>query len=160
MVRSGVPNVARTSPLLGHNQKTTMAKQTFSVDVPTNPDDLIALAKAILAKDTALGANSPFKNIKNWSNFSTLNGTADTSNASSKSFYQQAEEATQTRDNALGQTGQLLENTVRWFVNSARDVLLGLNKGSEQQLGEYGFNVTYGPATSAAKAKAKTAPKA
>ncbi len=137
-----------------------MAKQTFSVDVPTNPDDLIALATKILAKDTALGASSPFKNIKNWSNFSTLNGTAGTSNDSSKTLYQQAEEATQTRDNALGQTGQLKENTVRWFVTSARDVLLGLNKGSEQALGEYGFNVTYGSSAPAAKTQAKTAPKA
>ncbi len=159
MKRPGAQIVAKTSPFLGHNQKTTMPKQTFSVDVPTNPDDLIALAKAILAKDTALGANSPFKNIKNWASFPTLNGTADTSNDSSKTLYQQAEEATQTRDNALGQTGQLQPNTVRWFVNSARDVLLGLNKGSEQQLGEYGFNVTYGPATSAAKTNAKTAAK-
>jgi hypothetical protein len=132
-----------------------MAKQTFSVDVPTNPDDLIALAKAILAKDSALGANSPFKNIKNWANFATLNGTADTQNTASNTLYQQAEEATELRDNALGQTGQLKENTVRWFVTSARDVLLGLNKGQEQQLGEFGFNVTYGPATSAAKAAAK-----
>jgi enamine deaminase RidA (YjgF/YER057c/UK114 family) len=140
-----------------------MAKQTFSVDVPTNPDDLIALAKAILAKDTALGANSPFKNIKNWSAFTGLNGTADTSNTASNTLYQQAEEATQTRDNALGQSGQLKENTVRWFVNSARDVLLGLNKGQEQQLGEFGFSVTYGPAGSATKttatAQAKTAAK-
>ena len=38
-----------------------MAKQTFSVDVPTNADDLITLAKAIIAKDAALGASSPFK---------------------------------------------------------------------------------------------------
>jgi hypothetical protein len=60
-----------------------MAKQTFSVDVPTNPDDLIALAAKLLAKDTALGANSPFKNIKNWSAFTGLNGTADTNNTAS-----------------------------------------------------------------------------
>jgi hypothetical protein len=136
-----------------------MAKQTFSVDVPTNPDDLIALAFKLLAKDTALGANSPFKNIKNWSAFTALNGTADTSNTASNTLYQQAEEATQTRDNALGQTGQLKENTVRWFVTSARDVLLGLNKGQEQQLGEFGFNVTYGPATSTTKKPATTATK-
>ena len=104
------------------------------------------------------------KNIKNWSAFSGLNGTADTNNKSSNDLYQQAEEATQQRDIALGQTGQLHENTVRWFVTSARDVLLGLFKGSEQQLGEYGFNVTYGPAAGATKsataAQAKTAPKA
>jgi hypothetical protein len=140
-----------------------MAKNTFSVDVPTNPDDLIALAAKLLAKDTALGANSPFKNIKNWSAFAALNGTADTNNTASNTLYQQAVEATQTRDNALGQTGQLREDTVRWFVTSARDILLGLNKGNEQQLGEYGFTVTYGPAGSATKttatAQAKTASK-
>jgi hypothetical protein len=136
-----------------------MANKTFSVEIPTNPDDLITLAKAILAKDTALGANSPFKNIKNWSNFAPLNATADTSNQSSQSLYQQAEEATQARDNALNQSGQMKEFTVRWFVTSARDVLLGLNKGSEQALGEYGFNVTYTAPTAAAKATAKTTPK-
>jgi hypothetical protein len=136
-----------------------MANKTFSVEIPINPDDLITLAKAILAKDTTLGANSPFKNIKNWTNFAPLNSSADTSNTSSNTLYQQAEEATQARDNSLGQSGQMKENTVRWFVTSARDVLLGLNKGSEQALGEYGFNVTYGANTSAAKATAKTPPK-
>src|SRR5437870_3538228 len=113
-----------------------MAKQTFRVDIPTNPDFLIALATKILAKDTALGANSPFKGIKNWPTFSTLSTGAKTSNDASKLLAQQAVEATQARDNALGQTGRLKENTVRWFVTSARDVLLGLNKGSEQALGE------------------------
>jgi hypothetical protein len=128
-----------------------MSKNTFSVDIPTNPDLLIGLATRLIAKDTALAANSPFKNIKNWTNFAALNTTADTNNTASSTLYQQAEEATQARDNVLGATGQLKENTVRWFVTSARDVLLGLFKGSEQQLGEYGFDVTYTGATPAAK---------
>lgn len=134
-----------------------MAKQTFSVDVPTNPDDLITLAEKILAKDTELGANSPFKNIKNWDKFAALNTTADSSNEDSKKHSRLSVEATQARDNVLGQTGQLKENTVRWFTTSARDVLLGLNKGQEQQLGEFGFEVTYGANGSTAKAQAKTA---
>jgi hypothetical protein len=136
-----------------------MAKQTFSVDVPTNPDELITLAKAILAKDGELGANSPFKNIKNWDKFAALNATADSQNDDSQKHAQLSVEATQQRDIALGQTGQLKENTVRWFVNSARDVLLGNNKGSEQVLGEYGFGVTYGTNGSTAKAQAKAAAK-
>ena len=140
-----------------------MAKQTFSIDIPSNPDELIILAKAVLAKDTALGASSPFKNIKNWATFVALNTTADTSNNDSKKYAQMSVEATQARDLILGATGQMKDNTTRWFVTSARDVLLGLNKGSEQQLGEYGYEVTYtAPATAAqkaAKAAAKTAPK-
>jgi hypothetical protein len=136
-----------------------MAKQTFSVDIPTNPDELIILSKAILAKDTAMGATSPFKNIKNWANFAALNTTADSKNQDSKDFAQKSVEATQARDLALGATGQLKESTSRWFVTSARDLLLGLNKGQEQQLGEYGFNVTYTAPTSAAEKAAKKAAK-
>src|SRR6478609_11691656 len=120
-----------------------MAKQSFSIDVPTNPDDIIKLADKILAKDVELGANSPFKGIKNWEDFSDLNTAADNSNKSSKDLAQKSVEATQTRDLMLGAKGQLKENTARWFIMSARDVLLGLNKGSEQKLGEFGFEVTY-----------------
>lgn len=132
-----------------------MAKQTFSVDVPVNPDELITLADKILAKDSELGANSPFKNIRGWSTFAALNTTADTNHKDSKKYAQMSVEATQSRDLALGQSGQLKENTVRWFVTSARDILQGLNKGNEQKLGEYGFEVTYGSPGSSAKKKAK-----
>lgn len=39
---------------------------------------------------------------------------------------------------------------------SARDILLGLNKGSEQKLGEFGFEVTYTPQSTKTKTKTKT----
>jgi len=135
-----------------------MAKQSFSIDVPSNPDDIIKLAGKILEKDVELGANSPFKGIKNWEDFSDLNTAADNSNKSSKDLAQKSVEATQDRDNALGNKGPLTENTVRWFVHSARDVLTGLNKGNEQKLGEFGFEVTYTPQNGKSKTKAKTTP--
>lgn len=135
-----------------------MAKQSFSIDVPSNPDCLINLGTKILTKHAELGANSPFTNIKNWGDFTDLNTAADTSNKSSKDFAQKSVEATQARDLILGAKGTLKENTVRWFVMSARDVLLGPNKGSEQKLGEFGFEVTYTAQTSKTKTKAKTTP--
>ena len=49
-----------------------MAKQSFSIDVPSKPDDLIKLAQKILEKDAKLAANSPFRNIKDWGDFPDL----------------------------------------------------------------------------------------
>lgn len=120
-----------------------MAKQNYRVDVPINANELIALAKRILAKDVALADTSPVKNVKDWVQFQTVTNTADTNNNSSNDLYRQAEEATQNRDNALGHTGQLKPGTVRYFITAARDVLLGINKGNEQALGEWGFDVSY-----------------
>ena len=77
------------------------------VIVPGNPDDLITLAKAILAKHTTLGAASPLNGINGIANFGAQTTTADTNNTSAKSLTKQAETATQNRDLALGQSGQL-----------------------------------------------------
>jgi hypothetical protein len=114
--------------------------------MPNNADGLIGLAKRILAKDTALADASPVKNIKDWGQFPTITATAETNNNASTDLYRQAEQATQNRDNALGKGGQMKPNTVRYFVAAARDVLLGINKGNEQALGEWGFDVSYSAA--------------
>ena len=34
---------------------------------------------------------------------------------------------------------------IDYYVRAARDVLLGIYKGNEQKLGEWGFEVDYGP---------------
>ena len=52
------------------------------------------------------------------------------------------------------------ENTVRWFVTSARDVLLGLNKAANSNWANTDLNVTYSANTPAAKPQAKPASKA
>lgn len=111
------------------------------VEIPGKPDELVKLSKAILAKHTALGAASPLNGIEGIENFEPQTTTADTQNELAKTLNRQAETATQLRDNALGQTGQLREGTVRYFATSARDILLGMNKGKEQKLGDWGFTV-------------------
>ena len=122
-----------------------MPSNTFRIDVPGNPDDLIKLAKKIRDKHVALGDDSPIKGLKNMDQFAGKLTTADTKNEASKQLYKDAEQATQDRDLTLGQTGQLREQTVRYWVTSARDVLQGLNKGNEQALGGWGFTVDTSP---------------
>jgi hypothetical protein len=46
--------------------------------------------------------------------------------------------------------------TVAYFVRSARDILLGLNKGNEQKLGDWSFEVDQ---SAQAKPKAAAKPK-
>jgi len=121
------------------------------VNIPTKADDHITLAKAILAKHTALAAASPLNGITGIANLGSQTTAADTYNQSAKSLNKQAELATQNRDLALGQSGQLTPGTVRFFVTSARDILLGLNKGNEKKLGDWGFVVDDSPAPAKAK---------
>ena len=91
---------------------------------------------------------------------------ADSNNQQADSLYKQAETATETRDNALGPNATT-PDTVRFFVTAARDVLAGLNKGKEHNLGVWGFEVDASPqatpeakaALKAAKAAAKTSAK-
>ncbi len=126
------------------------------INIPTNADDHIALAKAILAKHTALAAASPLAGIADIAKFGPQTTAADTANALAESLAKQAETATQNRDLALGQGGQLTPGSVRYFVTSARDILLGLNKGNEKKLGDWGFAVDDSPAPAKAKAKKLT----
>ena len=126
------------------------------VDVPTNKDDLVKLGKAIKDKHVALGAASPLSGIEDFDKFAGLVDTAATQHDQSKEFARKSEAATQLADKALGQTGQVRENTVRWFVTAARDLLLATNKGKEQKLGDWSFTVDASAQSTSQPAKAKT----
>ncbi len=124
------------------------------VIIPANPDDIIALAKGIVAKHTADGAASPLSGL-NMADFAAKVATADTENQASAQAYRDAELATQNRDIALG-ADRTTKGTVNYYVAAARDMLLGLNKGNEQKLGDWKFTVDQSAASSnAAKAAAK-----
>ena len=127
------------------------------INIPSNPDDLITLAKAILAQHTKLGATSPLNGINGIAGFGTQTATADTNNQQAGLLYEQAKSATEARDNALG-SDVTTPGYVRYFVAAARDVLAGQNKGSEHKLGDWGFQVIASAAvTPEAKAAAKAA---
>jgi len=127
------------------------------VNIPSNPDLLINLAKGILAQHTKLGAASPLNGIDGIAGFGAQVGAADTNNQQAAALYKQAETATEARDNALG-PDTTTPGSVRFFVTAARDVLAAINKGSEHKLGDWGFEVdASAQATPAAKAAAKAA---
>jgi len=72
------------------------------INIPSNPGDLIVLAKAINAKHIALGAASPLNGIDGIAGFGAQVTAADTNNQQADLLYKQAETATEARDNALG----------------------------------------------------------
>jgi hypothetical protein len=109
------------------------------VIIPKNPDDLIALAKSIGAKHTADSAGSPLASL-NMADFTGKTANADAQNELSAKLYRDAETATQNRDLALGENRRA-QGTVNYYVAAVRDVLLGLYKGNEQKLGDWGFEV-------------------
>ena len=83
------------------NQRNNQNHRSMRVNIPSNPGDLIALAKAINAKHIALGAASPLNGINGIAGFGAQVTAADTNNQQADLLYKQAETATEARDNAL-----------------------------------------------------------
>jgi len=134
-----------------NNKRKTMAR----VKLPKNKSLAIKLAQAILAKNQADGAASPLVSL----NITDMGGkttTADTQNQLSEKLYRDAETATQNCDLALG-SDYTTPGTVNYYLAAARDILLGIYKGNEQKLGDWGFEVDQSTAAQAAKAKAAKA---
>ena len=109
------------------------------VNIPKNPDQLIQLAQSIGAKHTADAAGSPLGGL-DMADLAGKTATADTENKKAARSYRDGVTATQNRDNALG-TDNAVKGTVASYVRSARDILLGIHKGTEQKLGDWGFEV-------------------
>jgi len=133
------------------------------INIPTSPESLAALGRAVYDKHSALGAASPLNGIEGIEQFGPQTQIAETNHKLAADLYKQAGTATQLRDRALGQAGQMREGTVRYFVTAARDILAGMNKGKEHKLGGWGFDVTEMAASNASpkpqpalKAKAVT----
>ena len=110
------------------------------IPIPKNPEEVIKLAKAVRDKHVALGTASPLNGIDGIANFDVQVDVADSNHSNAKDLAQQAETATEARDNALGPDTNT-PGTVRYFVTAARDLLAAQNKGSEHKLGDWGFAV-------------------
>jgi hypothetical protein len=110
------------------------------INIPANPDDFIKLAKGVYAKHLLLGAASPLNGIEGIATFGAQVGIADTNNTQAGILSGQAETCTETRDNALGAAANT-PGSVRFFVTSARDLLLAMNKGTEHKLTDWTFDV-------------------
>ncbi len=110
-----------------------MSTNRVRIDLPTNAEDRINLAKAIAGKHAELGNASPLGQLK-WDKITPAVTAAETAHRESKRLQAQAEAATQTRDAAL--------ETIVTFLRASRDVLSGVHADEMRKLGDYGFTVS------------------
>jgi len=118
-------------------------KGAIRVVIPRNVPELLSLAKNIKKKHDADGAGSPLNSL-NMADFDAKLTTATDQHALGEKLGRDKEKTIQNRDKALGTAkGQLVTTpgTVLFYVTSARDILLGVKKGNEQTLGDWGFTV-------------------
>jgi len=125
------------------------------VILPKNKAVAIALAQSILKKHQTDGPDSPLTPL-NIADMTTKTGTADTQEKLSEQLYRDAETATQNCDIAMG-SDYTTPGTVNYYLAASRDLLLGIYKGNEQKLGDWGFDVDQ---STSAQAQAKKAAKA
>jgi hypothetical protein len=118
-------------------------KNKVRVVIPTNPEEIIRLGLKIMAKHEQDGDSSPLRVLELVDPKRVLT-FAEGENIKGKEHRQKSEHCLQNRDNSVGHRLPLLIGTVRHFVTSARDVLLGRHKGEERALADWGFEVHFG----------------
>lgn len=133
-----------------------MARKPMRVEIPKNPDDCITLAGKVITKHVADGATSPLTGL-GMADMAVKNTTADAQNKQSKDLARQSQLCTENRDIALGKDTSK-EGTVRFYLNSVRDTLLGKYRGNPSQLGDWGFDVATTPKPAKASKETSTSP--
>jgi len=116
---------------------------SISVVIPQDVPELILLAKDILKKHIADGGGTLLTNF-DMADMQTNTNTADTQHTLAKKLEKQSEKAIEARDLALGHAREqksTTPGTVLYYVSSARDVLLGIFRGKEKNLGDWGYQV-------------------
>ncbi|HEX3009331.1 MAG TPA: hypothetical protein VHO90_17125 [Bacteroidales bacterium] len=132
-----------------------MSRPTVKVEIPIGkPDDFLTLAAQIAAKNTELGENSPVKAL-NMSNFGANVTKAKGFRDEATKLHKQAETLNEQSRVVLGisenQNSQI-EGTVYNLITRVRDILLGIYRGQEEKLNEWGFKIVGGTSTAGRKA--------
>ena len=134
-----------------------MARKTVRVDVPNKkPEDFLKLLGSVLKKHKQLGTKSPLTTLTmvNMKDFETMLTNVGQLRAKAEELRQQSENLMQQSYTTLGVAkGQTVHtpNTLYNALAAVRDYLLVLNKGNEETLSEWGFNVVVGTAKSPKK---------
>ena len=128
-----------------------MAKNNVRVEIPTNPTELLKLAKTVSDKHATDGKNSPLNGMTdfNWSDTQGFIAPAIAKDAEGADFKKKSEEAFGERDKNI--------KDIISSVKASRDVLLGNNKKNPKVLGDWGFTVIESVAV---KPKKKATPSA
>jgi hypothetical protein len=119
------------------------------VIISRSPDQLKSLAKAVLAKHATDGASSPLS-LVNMSGMQTCYDKASEQHEKAQQLYRDAAKATENRDLALGiHDGQnrSTPETLTTYLAQVRDVLLGIYRGNDRTLGDWGFEVVANPSS-------------
>ena len=132
-------------------------KTTTKVEIPVHkPDELINSGGDVLRKHIELGEKSPLNGLDMVLYEKNLND-AKAKRAEAKKLHDQAELLNQQAGLNLGtDPSQNIRTpgTVYSTLTSARDILLGLYKGQEKMLSEWGFDVVISDVSQSSKAKA------
>ena len=131
-----------------------MARKTVRINVPLgNPDELVSLAAAIHAKHTTLAANSPLKGLTDleMADFGSKATEADSQRKAAKDADRKAQEANGKASTLIGVAPGQTQNTagtLLFGITQIRDFLAAVNKGNEEALSGWGFDVVVGQAKS------------
>jgi hypothetical protein len=122
-----------------------MSKLSIKVDLSeSKPDDLIHIGESVLQKHIALGASSPLHAL-DMAVFEKNLADGKAKRAEAKRLHDEAEKLNQQAGLNLGTDktqNVATPGTVYSTLARARDILLGIHKGQEKNLNEWGFSVT------------------
>jgi len=132
-------------------------KTTVKVDISVHKaEDLIATSEDVLKKHVELGEKSPLKGLDMVTFEKNLND-AKSRRAEAKKLHDQAELLNQQAGLSLGtdpSQNTKTPGTVYSTISSVRGILLGMYKGQEKKLSEWGFDVVISEVPQSSKAKA------
>jgi len=131
-------------------------KTTTKVEIPVHkPDELINSGEDLLKKHVELAEKSPLNGLDMETFAKNLNN-AKARRADAKKLHDQAELLNQQAGLSLGtdpSQNTKTPGTVYSTLTSVRDILLGLYKGQEKKLSEWGFDVVISDVPQSTKAK-------
>lgn len=113
------------------------------IPLSLKPEKLIALATQILQKHTADGEQSPLRYL-NMTAMQTIFTQAQALTVQALQLRRDSETTTQARNLLLGMAkgqNRRTQGTILFYVTSIRDILEAIYRGSEQTLGDWGFEV-------------------
>lgn len=112
-----------------------MSKTVARVVIPSNPGELLDLAKKVSDKHIADAANSPLNALvdNKWSVTQPFIAPALAKHKEAEDLKKKMEEAYKERDKHIGE----IEDSLK----ASRDVLMGINKKNPKVLGQWGFVV-------------------
>ena len=120
-----------------------MARKDVRVIIPENAKGLIDLANKIIKKYKADNSKSPLSGFS-MTDMENKNTIAGKKHTLAKKLSREAEAAIKARNLALGKgkdQQSTTPGTILFYVTSIRDMLLGLFKGQEHKLRNWGFDV-------------------